>query len=324
MKRILTAVILTAVALTNLTIVSAREDESYLMRANAVEAIVKTMYFSGGDTDFTFEYNYCIQSDDGGSVRFMPDGKLRQDGYPILCELYNSVTGCGFSDISEENGSLSVFISLAKAMNIINGYPDGTFRPDKPVTYNEAVAMLVRAFGFGSFAGNINYFGYPDGSLKAAADQGITTDMDFSGNDAIARQDFYAMLAAALENNQTKNLLVVFVPPSTADECVSAYAKACMDRDGAMQFALYDDELKEAERDDFISWGWVSGMSSPYIADFEIVNTGDLEYEVKFYYATSTGPGGDSTVKLMLCEAGGGYRITDLNYVIKTRTSDKS
>ena len=37
------------------------------------------------------------------------------------------------------------FVSAAVGQHIINGYPDRTFRPNDPVTYGEAVAMLVRS-----------------------------------------------------------------------------------------------------------------------------------------------------------------------------------
>ena len=159
-------------------------------------------------------------------------------------------------------------------MVIINGFDDNTFRPDKLITYNEAIAMLVRAFGFGSYSGNINYYGYPDGNIKAAIDMGIAPDIEFNGNDMISRQDFDAMLLAASMKGYSKNLMGIFSPPVTADECVQAYAKAAMDRNGAMQFALYDEELKGAARDDFINSNWVTGASSPYISEFEIVKTG--------------------------------------------------
>jgi len=37
------------------------------------------------------------------------------------------------------------FVSAASMMGIINGYPDGSFKASNPVTYREAITMLVRA-----------------------------------------------------------------------------------------------------------------------------------------------------------------------------------
>ncbi len=40
------------------------------------------------------------------------------------------------------------YVAYATSLGIIVGYPDGTFGPSNPVTYNEACAMIVRALGY--------------------------------------------------------------------------------------------------------------------------------------------------------------------------------
>lgn len=40
------------------------------------------------------------------------------------------------------------YVCIANDMGIINGYSDGTFRPNEKVTYAEAIAMLIRALGY--------------------------------------------------------------------------------------------------------------------------------------------------------------------------------
>ena len=42
------------------------------------------------------------------------------------------------------------FVSYATSLGIITGYPDGTFKPNQTVSYNEASAMIVRALGYTS------------------------------------------------------------------------------------------------------------------------------------------------------------------------------
>ena len=51
-----------------------------------------------------------------------------------------------FSDIQGHWGES--FINEAAAHGILNGYTDGTFGPDKEVSYAEAVAILVRSLGY--------------------------------------------------------------------------------------------------------------------------------------------------------------------------------
>lgn len=41
----------------------------------------------------------------------------------------------------------SGYIAVAQRQGLANGYPDGTFRPDSPVTYAEASALLLRTVG---------------------------------------------------------------------------------------------------------------------------------------------------------------------------------
>src|SRR5690606_41056535 len=51
--------------------------------------------------------------------------------------------GSGFSDIAGHWAAAG--IQEAAARQLINGYPDGTFRPDQPITQAEFIVMLVKA-----------------------------------------------------------------------------------------------------------------------------------------------------------------------------------
>ncbi|MBE6032028.1 MAG: S-layer homology domain-containing protein [Clostridiales bacterium] len=59
------------------------------------------------------------------------------------------VTGsyAAYPDVAGSHWATS-YIAYATSLGIITGYPDGTFRPENPVTYQEAAAMLVRALGY--------------------------------------------------------------------------------------------------------------------------------------------------------------------------------
>ena len=110
---------------------------------------------------------------------------------------YSSVEGCGFYDISEECENLSVYITLARAMNIIHGYDDNTFRPSMFVTYNEAIKMLVNAF---DLIDPVDTFNYPDDYIRIAEKNGITSGIVFIGEDYVNKQDFMVMLTVASAN----------------------------------------------------------------------------------------------------------------------------
>ena len=63
----------------------------------------------------------------------------------VLVDLSKTVTPVVFSDVAD-HWAVS-FIRIAANNGWINGYPDGTFRPENPVTRAEAVAMLNRMLG---------------------------------------------------------------------------------------------------------------------------------------------------------------------------------
>ena len=296
------------IALLNSAVVTAQDNNEYLTRLQAAEEIIKTLYLSGGETNFSFENDYFTDTGNGGYIRFEPNEELLQGGYPILCELYAEADGCAFSDISEENGNLSEFTILAGAMGVVKGFDDNTFRPDNYVTYNEAVTMVVRSFTFGRLT---DFYTYPEDYITAAIGIGIVPDNGANRNEAISSRNFRDILDVAKTKGYYKSLMEMFIPPTTAYECVLTYAEACMNRNGAMQYALFDDELKAVTRDSFESFNWVTGMSSPYISEFEIVETGELEYDIIFQTATSTGPGNKYTTKLLLRKMDGRYYINE-------------
>jgi len=62
----------------------------------------------------------------------------------------------GFSDVSADYWAFP-FITALVERDIINGFPDGTFRPDAPVTRAEYAAMLEKAFDKPPQKANVNY-----------------------------------------------------------------------------------------------------------------------------------------------------------------------
>ena len=75
-----------------------------------------------------------------------------------------------FTDVPVDHwaaGNIEAMVSLG----IINGMGDGTFAPENPVTYEQAVKMTVCALGYDAVAKNNG--GYPDGYLKVATQRGF-------------------------------------------------------------------------------------------------------------------------------------------------------
>jgi hypothetical protein len=110
--------------------------------------------------------------------------------------LANLLAGASpFSDVPGSHWA-SGFITLAKNAGIINGYPDGTFKPSNPVTYAEFAKMLVEAAGLEPLAG----LDWPANYVGAAQAAGMLGDVPlFSANEPATRGDCSIMAAHTVQ-----------------------------------------------------------------------------------------------------------------------------
>lgn len=141
---------------------------------------------------------------DGTSeTRFSPNGKLTRAQF---CKMAVMLMGHGdevglymnrtiFPDVRSTHWARG-YINLAVTIDIgadakgeggtklIRGMGDGTFRPDKNISYAEALAILVRLLGYSDADAGMNW---PKGYLDLGAKIGLTKGMSMGANDAITR-----------------------------------------------------------------------------------------------------------------------------------------
>jgi len=89
----------------------------------------------------------------------------------------------GFSDVSGDFWA-TPYINYAVSEEILSGYTDGTFCPDKTISYAEALTVLLRTLGYTEK--EVGYF-WPNNYINGAASLGITRDFIADKNDAITR-----------------------------------------------------------------------------------------------------------------------------------------
>ena len=67
----------------------------------------------------------------------------------IIVELgYEDLAG-GTANFSDTSGHWAEgYIALASGLGLVNGYPDGTFKPDNTVSFDEAITMVLRGLGY--------------------------------------------------------------------------------------------------------------------------------------------------------------------------------
>ena len=120
-----------------------------------------------------------------GIINGYPDGTFRPE---------NSITRAEFTVIANKLAKLKLeamtgvftdcelhwgqqYAETAAKNGIVSGYPDGTFRPDNPVTYQEGVTILLNMKGYKKEVNN-SVAGWPYNYLNKAKDVGLLRSID--------------------------------------------------------------------------------------------------------------------------------------------------
>lgn len=155
------------------------------------------------DVDENTEYAEAVEyvNDAGimggiGNGYFSPNTTVtRAQMAAIICrflgETDNLVTSNRFSDVSKDywaNG----YIDKVAGFGIINGYGDGSFRPDGNVTCQQAVAMIIRAIGAEDEANELG--GYPQGYFAVANEADLLVDIHSEADEPLSRADIAMIL----------------------------------------------------------------------------------------------------------------------------------
>lgn len=96
-----------------------------------------------------------------------------------MCGVENILLPCDteFSDVGSEN-PYSGAIKAAAGMGITKGFGDGTFQPDKKMSSEQAVKMIVSALGYGVYAEAEG--GYPVGYITVGYTAGLLANVILS------------------------------------------------------------------------------------------------------------------------------------------------
>lgn len=96
--------------------------------------------------------------EENGSFNFKPDNNVTRAEFAAMLLRTRGMGNVGstslenppFPDVTTPDVSWAIAnIRTARELGIINGYDDGTFKPNNNVSYEEAVTMIVRALGYG-------------------------------------------------------------------------------------------------------------------------------------------------------------------------------
>lgn len=161
---------------------------------------------------FYEEINYLIARD---VLRGYPDGTMRPDTGVTRAEAVTMIgrlkgfdgkqRNTGFSDVPSSHKASGYIAAAAKA-KLINGYPDGTYRPNNTITRAEMAFVLSRLFVV-PFRAEVSF---TDVSPKMAVYEPVQQilaanitigypNKKFRPNDSVTRGQFSAFLARGLE-----------------------------------------------------------------------------------------------------------------------------
>lgn len=103
-----------------------------------------------------------------------------------------------FDDVSTDHWA-NGYINLAVAQGIIEGDGDGNFRPNDPITYAEAMTIMVQALGYTIPAEEKG--GYPYGYINVGTANGLAKNVDCAPTEPISRGNVAFLTSNALEVN---------------------------------------------------------------------------------------------------------------------------
>ncbi len=126
--------------------------------------------------------------DDG---TFRPDNSITRAEFTkiVVCmmdkdeEASMSAFSSGFFDVEAGNWA-APYINYAVSKDILSGYSDGSFRPNKTISLSEALTILLRTIGYDESI--VGYY-WPDNYVSAAKSIGITNGIGLPSDAPLTR-----------------------------------------------------------------------------------------------------------------------------------------
>lgn len=159
-----------------------------------------------------------------GIVNGTGGNKFEPEKAVTRAELSKMVTGIvakengnadkAFSDVEGHWGK--AYISKAASLGILNGYSDGTFKPDNSVSYAEAIAIIMRCMGYTDLEQNVSGAWY-ENYISKMKEIGLNSELEeFEATAPANRGDIaiilWNMLSSESRADETKTMLEEYFP----------------------------------------------------------------------------------------------------------------
>ncbi len=145
-------------------------------------------------------YNFGIMVGDEKGDLHLNDTITRAEAIKMLCVAgnlnCNAIFLSSFPDVTENHWAYK-YVNTAKEHGVTEGDENGNFNPEKNITNEEIIKMIVSLLGYNVMADMQG--GYPAGYIAVAARIGITENMKFNANSPAVRNDVAVMIHKALD-----------------------------------------------------------------------------------------------------------------------------
>ena len=173
---------------------------------------VTGVFAAGGITDnelFDLKSFHIIEGDENGELH-LEDAITRAEFTKLVAKLLNAdaeaVAGSAdmdFLDVPKTHWAYH-YIAYSFLFGYINGDGNGMFLPENPITFHEAVKILVSVLGFGEEAERNG--GYPNGYVGVGAQIGLTKNTKLVDNKVLQRGDAFRLVYNALDADRLVNV----------------------------------------------------------------------------------------------------------------------
>lgn len=109
----------------------------------------------------------------------------------VVGETENLSTSSAFSDVPSDHWA-NKYIGKAVELGIVSGYGNGKYGPSDDLTYEQILAMVIRALGGTEMANERG--GYPSGFISIAEEYGFLEGTSFEMGKSIPRAEVAAIL----------------------------------------------------------------------------------------------------------------------------------
>lgn len=173
---------------------------TFILAAAIAASAVGAFAYSGRISETAKEYK-ILEGDENGNLN-LDSHVTRAEMTKILCsamQLTSSDKDSGLTDISSHWAKK--YINAAVENGLVNGFEDGSFRPDDYVTYEQAIKMLL---------GSDEYSVYPNDYVAFALENGLLENVSALISENITRGDaaqITANLIDAIKDKAIKSYL---------------------------------------------------------------------------------------------------------------------